>query len=207
MASNQSSGRRPALIPDLSLLSPEEAADVLRRRTGSSPPRGDSDGQPPQLENPFKPSQIGTLEDIHNEPQVSSEEFVRHKSNCQDGDPGWQTNDFHGKRSLQLTSRSTSRDKFRELNGQDTLSYHPSRLLLEGRSLDGLSAESERRRYSMDMSEDIPHMSEVPSETRVRRSGFITRNPHESYSADPTVRVCPIHLAFPSTYLSTGWER
>ena len=186
MANIHSRGRRPALIPDSVLLSPEEAEDVLRRRAGSISPHGSTDSQPPRLENPFKPSQIAPSEETYNESQVNGEHFLRNKSCYQGGDPVWLTDSFHGKRSLQVASRSANRDKFRKLNGQGTLHY-PLQLRLESRSVDSPYAENERRRYSMDMSQNIPHMSEIPPETRVRCSGFILPNSQDNYSVGPTV--------------------
>ena len=189
MAYINSRGRRPALIPDSVILSPEEAEDVSRRRAGDNLPHRDIDGQPPRLEDPFKQSQIGTPEEIHNKPQVNNEQFFNHKINCQSGDLVWHSDDLHGKRVLQAAPGSPSRNKFRRLSGQNTLLHHPVHLRLESKSSDGCYAETERLRYSTDIFENIPHMSEVPSETKFRRSGFMNPILPEAYTIDPSVCI------------------
>ena len=161
MASIQS-GRRPALIPGSASLSPEEARAVLQGRVGlSSIPPPDLRSTEPRLKDEHR------LEAFHScNGSLPSPSHRHHKDSNESQHSG------------PMTSLSRKHERVKTLASRDQIwktsvwernpHKNPFQLRLDNKRKRMTYSENDRRRYSVEVSEDIPHMSEVTSDDGIR---------------------------------------
>ena len=175
--------RRAALIPDSATLSPTEAEDVQRRQSGISQTiTVNTNSEQPLLHDPFQSttgciSDNSTKDEVLWPPSTRSKPLSRHQSS---NDKLWlQSRDC---RAGNRSSRQAGVGKAQRACGRECRAFlEPAQLRLDNKRSHATYSEDERRHYSIDVSENIPHMSEIGKENSLESMEFDYTVGHSRY--------------------------
>ena len=180
-------GRRPALIPGSNSLSPEEAQDVLQRRSSHETVSSldtNSQGLFQYLSERQLLKHQGRTSPPYPDLEVASTQ--RHAKDTEESQPyGPMIRLSHKNEKVETAAR---KDHLGRVSIWERSAYRdPAKIQLDNKRKHAAYSDDEQRKYSVEVSENIPHMSEVDSEDGIRSTRGDFFGDKEGYSLSTKV--------------------